>query len=159
MTRRRPPARGGRPVYRSFYDHVYARVVQRPAFWNCERTCGSLGEVSGVLETSDSLNMSNRAPCPSKISDCVLFSLSRYWIALRAVSMRDARQQGEWLYIGRIRSDLRDQRLRMTAMTIATSLSAKVLSHDAVLVCDRPRPARHAIPLSALGGQHVGPAR
>ena len=49
--------------------------------------------------------------------------------------MRDARQQREWLYIGRIRSDLRDQRLKMTAMTIATSLSAKVLSQDAVLSC------------------------
>ena len=58
--------------------------------------------------------------------------------------MRDARQQGEWLYIGRIRSDLRDQRLKMTAMTPSTSPSAKVFSRDAVLACDKPRPARHA---------------
>ena len=58
--------------------------------------------------------------------------------------MRDARQQGEWLYIGRIRSDLRDQRLKMTAMTPSTSPSAKVFSRNAVLACDKPRPARHA---------------
>ena len=96
MTQRRPPARGGRPVYRSFHGHVYGtcgpatRVLEV-----CERTCGSLGEVSGVTETPDRLDMSSRVPCPSKLSDGLPFSLSRYWIALRAVSMRDARQQRE----------------------------------------------------------------
>ena len=73
--------------------------------------------------------------CTLSVLDCA---------ACRAVSMRDARQQGEWLYIGRIRSDLRDQRLRMTAMTPSTSPSAKVFSRNAVLACDKPRPARHA---------------
>ena len=65
-------------------------------------------------------------------------------MALRAVSIRDARQQQEWLHTGRIRSDLRDKRLKMTDVTPSTSPSAKVFSRDAVLACDKPRPARHA---------------
>ena len=73
-----------------------------------------------------------------------VFTLSVLDCAACGVSMRDARQQREWLYIGRIRSDLRDQRLKMTAMTPSTSPSAKVFSRNAVLACDKPRPARHA---------------
>ena len=46
MTRRRSPARGGRPVYRSFYyTTVYARGVRRAAFWNCARICETLGDI------------------------------------------------------------------------------------------------------------------
>ena len=59
--------------------------------------------------------------------------------------MRDAPQQPEWLYIGRVRPKLLDQRLDMTALATATSPSAKAFSRIAVLACDKPRPAaQHA---------------
>ena len=47
MTRRRSPARGGRPVYSigRFTVTVYARVVRRAAFWNCARICETLGDI------------------------------------------------------------------------------------------------------------------
>ena len=50
--------------------------------------------------------------------------------------MRDAPQQPEWLYIDRVRPELLDQRLYMTALATATSPSAKVFSRIAVLACN-----------------------
>ena len=70
--------------------------------------------------------------------------------------MRDARQQRELRYIGRVRPELLDQRLDTISIFTAISLSAKVFSTiPSSSVTSR---ARLGIRDSALGGQHVGPA-
>ena len=45
MTRRRPPARGGRPVYRSFHDHVYH-------VWSSDPRSGTVSALVGVWARS-----------------------------------------------------------------------------------------------------------
>ena len=59
----------------------------RPALWACVRVCGSMGEGCSVPETSESLDIDSRAPCPVSAMQCLPFRLSAFAIVCACLCM------------------------------------------------------------------------